>query len=110
MLTFAEINPESARGQRFLSLIDALTEKIAEPPEIFARELRNVSVRLSTLLEELLQEKAGDEEFVESDVVRRVGGVVEDGKRARSTNYEAELKFHRKVGRKMAKPVMFFGR
>lgn len=110
MLTFAEINPESAKGKRFLDLIDSLAEKISEPPGVFARELRNVSVRLSSLIEELLQERSDDEEFVGSDVVKRVGTVVDDAKRVRSTDYEAELKFQRKVGRKLAKSALPFGR
>jgi len=102
MLTLAEINPESADAAPFFALIATLEQKLNEPPEVFAREMRNVSVRLSTLLEELLDRRRDDQDFVTSPVVKGVVEFVDKGKAQRTTTYEGELKRQRLIARSLA--------
>jgi hypothetical protein len=99
VLDRAEIDPASPKGRVFLDLVDSLEGKVTETPTSFGRAARGVGVQLTTQLEQLIDEKAGDPEFVESADVKNLSQAADLLKTQRATSYDTELEHHLKVDR-----------
>ena len=99
VLDSAAIDPVSPKGREFISLIDELETNVTKSPANFSREQRNTGVKLSTKLEALLDEKAGDPEFANTNSVKGLSASIDLAKQQRSTTYGAELEHQRKVDR-----------
>ena len=101
VLDHASIDPASARAKEFTDLIASMEAKVTDSPTIFSRTSRNAAVQLSTKLESLLDERATDPDFSNSDAVKQVSTSIDLLKEQRATSYQAEISFNRKLDRTM---------
>jgi len=99
VLDKAAIDPSSPKGIEFTNLIGNLETNVTTSPTVFGRAVRNTAVQLSTKLEALLDEKAGDPTFAGSDQVKTLSTSIDLAKQQRTTSYGAELEHQRVVDR-----------
>jgi hypothetical protein len=99
VLDQAAIDPSSAKGKEFLSLVDNVDQKVTESPTVFGREVRNAGVQLQTKLDALLDEKKADTQFATSQTVQTLSTAVDLAKAHQATTYDAELAYQRKTQR-----------
>ncbi len=99
VLDQAAVDPNSAKGQEFLNLVDNVDNKVTESPTMFGREVRNTGVQLQTKLEALVDEKAADPQFATSAPVQTLSSAVDLAKAHQATTYDAELAYQRKTQR-----------
>ena len=101
VLDKAAIDPNSARGLEFTSLVRTMEDKVTESPTVFSRAARNAAVQLSTKVETLLNEHAADPSFATSAAVTQVSTSIDLLKEHRATSYDSEISFNRKLDRTM---------
>lgn len=101
LLDQAAVDPNSAKGLEFTSLVDTLTTKVTDPPTLFSRSTRDTAVQLSTKLETLIDSKAADPNFATSAAVSQIATSLDLLKTHRATTYDTELSFNRKLDRTM---------
>lgn len=106
VLDTAAIDPTSPRGLEFTTLVNNLESNVTASPSIFGREVRNTAVQLSTKLEALLDENAGDPNFANADSVKGLSTTIDLAKQQRTTTYGAELEHQRKVDRSIGGSVL----
>lgn len=106
VLDRAAIDPSSPKGLEFTNLIGTLETNVTTSPTVFGREVRNTAVQLSTKLEALLDEKANDPTFANSDSVKGLSASIDLAKQQRTTTYGAELEHQRKVDRSVGGAVL----
>jgi hypothetical protein len=99
VLDKAGVDPTSAQGKDFLTLVDSVQAKVTESPTVFGREVRNAGVQLQTKLETLLDTKKNDPNFATSPQVQNLSAAVDLAKTHQATTYGAELTQQRKVTR-----------
>jgi hypothetical protein len=99
VLDQAAIDPNSAQGKEFLSLVDNVDAKVTESPAVFGREVRNTGVQLQTKLQTLLDEKRADPQFATSPTVQTLSSAVDLARAHQATTYDAELAYQRKTQR-----------
>lgn len=99
LLDRAAIDPASAAGREYLDIVENLERSATKTPSAFAREARTAGVQLQTKVERLIEERAGDTEFLESEAVKTVTTASTLLKEQRSTTYGAELEYLRKMDR-----------
>lgn len=104
VLSVAQIDPTSARGREFFTLVDDLEQSVTESPAVFGRKARNVGVQLETRLSQLIDEKRNDPatpNFEQNDSVKGLTTSVELLRSQSTTSYESELEHNRKADRAM---------
>jgi hypothetical protein len=106
VLDVAQIDPTSPRGIEFTTLVANLENNVTAAPNLYGREVRNTSVQLATKLEALMDERAGDPNFANSESVKGLSTSIDLGKQQRSTTYGAELEHQRKVDRTVGGAVV----
>ena len=99
VLDHAGVDPTSAQGKDFLSLVDNVQNKVTESPTTFGREVRNTGVQLQTKLETLLDAKKDTPDFATSPQVQNLTAAVDLAKSHVATTYPAELAQQKKVTR-----------
>jgi hypothetical protein len=99
VLDRAEVDQASPKGRELLDLVDRLDAHVTETPTSFARVARDTGVQLTTKLEQLIDEHAGDPEFAASDGVKDLSQSTDLLKAQRSTSYDSELEHGLKVDR-----------
>lgn len=104
VLDHAGVDPTSAQGKDFLSLVDNVQAKVTESPTNFGREVRNTGVQLQTKLETLLDTKKNDPDFTTSTQVQALSTAVDLAKSHDASTYRAELSQQRKVTRVLGAP------
>lgn len=106
VLDSAAIDPASPKGLEFTTLVKNLEANVTASPSTFGREVRNTAVQLSTKLEALLDEKAGDPTFATADSVKGLSSSIDLAKQQRTTSYASELEHQRKVDRTVGGSVL----
>jgi hypothetical protein len=99
VLTAAEVDPTQGSGKEFLDLVGRLGAGITDSPSRFGRAARTTGIQLSTKLEQLLDAKADDEEFLNSPEVKQLSETVDLLKAQQTTTHADELAHNRKVDR-----------
>jgi hypothetical protein len=99
VLDRAAIDPASPKGLELSDLVKNLETNVTASPTTFGRAVRNTAVQLSTKLETLLDEHAGNPEFATSDAVKSLSTSIDLAKQQRTMTYGAELEHQRKVDR-----------
>jgi hypothetical protein len=99
LLTVGAIDRTAGPGRELLDAVGRLSGTVSDSPTRFGRVARTTGVELSTKLEQILDERAGDETFVNSPQVRQLTETVDLLRNQRSTTYTAELEHHRKTDR-----------
>jgi hypothetical protein len=103
VLDQAGIDPTSPKGKDMLDLVGKLETKVTESPTVFAREVRNTAVQISTKFEAILDEKKDDPDFAASEKVKTLSTAIDLHKQNRATTYDAELQHQRKVDKTIGK-------
>jgi hypothetical protein len=99
VLTAAQVDPSQGTGKEFLDIVGRLRENVTDTPSRFGRAARTTGIQLSTKLEQLLDAKADDEEFINSDAVKQLSETVDLLKQQQTTTQADELAHNRKVDR-----------
>jgi hypothetical protein len=99
VLDQAGVDPSSAQGKDFLSLVDSVQAKVTDSPTTFGREVRNAGVQLQTKLETLLDANKNNPAFATSTQVQNLSAAVDLAKSHVASTYPAELAQQRKVTR-----------
>lgn len=99
VLTAAEVDPTQGTGKELLDIVGRLRTNVTDPPARFGRAARTTGVQLSTKLEQLLDAKADDEAFLNSDEVKQLSETVDLLKAQQTTTHADELAHNRKVDR-----------
>src|SRR5262249_5687030 len=97
VLNTANVDPTSPAGRGLLELVDELEGTVTDTPTAFSRKARDVGVRMSTRLEELLNSQPA--EVATSAPVKDLSTSADLLKGQRSTTYETEIEHQRKVDR-----------
>lgn len=97
VLIAGAIDRAAGPGKELLDAVARLDGKVTDSPTLFGRIARTTGVELSTKLEQILDARANDEEFVNSASVRQLTETVDLLKNQRATTYTAELEHHRKT-------------
>lgn len=99
VLTAGGIERGQGPGKELLDAVDQLAGSVTDTPTRFGRVARTTGIQISTKLEQILDEKADDEAFVNSSEVKQLSETVDLLKAQRSTTFSSELEHHRKVDR-----------
>jgi hypothetical protein len=109
VLSAAEVAPNSATAQGFLSLVEKLEATTTDTPVRYGRVARDIGVQLQTNLEQLIDVKAAaDPQFVERDSVKTLSTASDLLKTQRSTSYDDELAHHRLADRTLGGGLNLF--
>ena len=85
----------------FLGVVDQLDATVTETPVRFGRTARTAGVQLATQLEQLRDQHAADDEFLDSTQVEQLEKSINLLKGMRATSYSAELEQLRNVDRQI---------
>jgi len=99
VLAAADVDPTQGTGKEFLDIVGRLSTNITDSPARFGRTARTTGVQLGTKLEQLLDAKADDEEFLNSPQVKQLSETVDLLKQQQTTTHVDELQHQRKVDR-----------
>jgi hypothetical protein len=99
VLTAGGIERGAGPGRELLDAVGQLTTAVTDTPTRFGRVARTTGIQLSTKLEQILDEKADDETFINSNEVKQLSETVDLLKAQRATTYSSELEHLRKVDR-----------
>lgn len=99
VLSAAEIAPNTPEASKFTRLVDQLEQNVTLGPALFSRTARDVGVQLQTNLEQLIDQRGVDPEFVALPAVQSLSQSTDILKGQRTTSYGSELELHRKTDR-----------
>jgi len=99
VLSLGTIDRTAGPGKELLDAVGRMRTTVTDSPTQFGRVARTTGVELATKLEQILDDRAGDDVFVNSTQVRQLSETVDLLKAQRSTTYSAELEHHRKTDR-----------
>jgi hypothetical protein len=87
---------DNPRRQALVDALNQLDRAVVEPPPRFAQVSRNVGVQAQTVLQQVLQDNAGDPSLPDSDQVKALGQSLDLLRATNTTSYSAELRHLRK--------------
>ena len=99
VLDVAQVDPKSNQGREILSLIDQLDVNVTQSPTTFGRTAREVGVALTTKVEQLIDDRGGDPDFINSTPVQNLVQSADLLKAQRTTTYDTEIEHHRMTDR-----------
>jgi len=110
VLDRAAVDRASPQGRELLDLVGRLDDKVTDTPTVFSRTSRDVGVQIQTKLEQLIDVKADDPEFVASAPVKTLTEATDLLKTQRATSYTTELQHNLKADRTLGGGLKNFAR
>jgi hypothetical protein len=99
VLSLADLGPQDPRRLQLLGIIGQLDQTVSDSPVRFSRVARSSGVQISTVLEQLIDEHQGNEQFLNSEQVKNLSQTADLLRAQQSTSYSSELEHLRKVDR-----------